>query len=128
MNHSEDKNGQSPQNTSGEEGRQEGQGQENMLQQQTRADAGGTQRKRDRIIVFENSTNIRQPFVLEEIGSVSELEEKLCARYPEICLNFIGLRISNSCNGNVKKKIFQDVIPYDYDTLYIWIYLKKHSM
>ena len=116
-------------NTPREKGREEEQRQQNLLQQQTCADARGIERKRDRVIVIENSSNVSsQAFVLEEIGSVSELQDKLCARYPQICLDFIGLRISNSRNGNVKKTIFQDNIPYEYDTLYIWLYLKKHPI
>jgi hypothetical protein len=107
------------------EGRQEAQRQDN-LQQQTRADSGSPTCKRDRIIYVENSSNIHDPFVLPEIGTVDELIEKMCERFPAICTEHIGMKISTTRMGTIHRVILTDRIPYKADTLFITLYLKKH--
>lgn len=119
-------NGQPAQNAPGNEGRQEAQGQDH-LQQQARAADGSSPRKRDRIIYVENSSNVREPFILEKIATVEELTSAFCNRFPAICIEAIGLKISDSRTGTMHRKTFTDNIPYDADTLYITLYLKKHT-
>jgi hypothetical protein len=120
-------NGQSTQDTSGKEERQEEQGQE-CLQQQACADAGSTERKRSRIVYIENSSNVNKPFVVEKVGTVAELVEKVCEKFPAICLDAIGMKITNSRIGTMHRQIFTDTIPYMYDTLYITLFLQKHPV
>lgn len=122
-----DTNGQSAQDTPGNKGRQEAQGQEH-LQQQTRASDGSPPRKRDRILYVENSSNIREPFVLEKIATVEELTSAFCERFPSLCIDAIGLKISGSRMGTMHRETYTDIIPYHADTLYITLYLKKHSL
>jgi hypothetical protein len=120
-------NGQSTPDSSGKEGRQEEQGQE-YLQQQACAGTGSTERKRSRIIYIENSTNVNKPFVVEEVGTVAELIEKVCERFPAICLDAIGMKISNARIATLHRQLFTDTIPYMYDTLYITLFLRKHPV
>lgn len=121
-----EQNGQSTPNTSREEGRQEAEGQGN-LQQQTCADTGSPPRKRDRIVYIENSANCRKAFIVEEVGTVDELIRGICERYPDICIQSIGMKVSWSRQGTIHRSYFSDVIPYEYDTLYVSLYLRKHS-
>lgn len=122
-----EQNGYTPEDKTREQGRQEEKGQE-YLQQQARANAAGDKRKRDRIVYVENSSNVRSPFVLEEVGTVSELIQNLCILYPEICLDSIGMRVSNAKQGVIGRKYFTEEIPYEYDTVYIYLYLNKHPL
>ena len=119
-------NGQPTPNTSREEGRQEAEGKGN-LQQQTCADTGGSPRKRDRIVYIENSANSRGPFVVEEVGTVDELIRGVCEKYPDICIASIGMDVSPSRYGTIKIKVLKHEIPYEHDTLYIRLYLRKHT-
>lgn len=120
-----EQNGFKSEDKTREQGRQEEEGQ-GHLQQQARANAASHKRKRDRIIYVENSSNVREPFLLEEVGTVSELTEKLCIRYPDICLDTIGMKMSNARQGVIGRIYFSDEIPYEYDTVYIYLYLHKH--
>ena len=117
-------NGQSAPNTSREEGRQE-EGQVD-LQQQACATDGSVARERDRIIYVENSCNIDKPFVLQKIATVEQLLSVFCHRFPNICIESIGLRVSDTRVGTFHRKYFTETIPYEADTLYISLYLKKH--
>jgi hypothetical protein len=119
-------NGQPTKDPSGEEGRQEAQGPGN-LQQQACADAGISSRKRDRIVYIENASNSRAPFIVKEVGTVAELIEGVCDRYPDICIQSIGMKVSSSRLGTIGRKMFTEQIPYEYDTLYISLYLLKHQ-
>jgi hypothetical protein len=121
-----EQNGFATEDKTRDQGRQEEEGQ-GYLQQQARADAANYTRKRDRIVYLENSSNVRAPFVLQGVGTVSELTEKLCERYPEICLDSIGMKMSNAKQGVIGRKYFSDVIPYEYDTVFIYLYLHKHT-
>lgn len=112
-------------NPSRKEGRQEAQGQDN-LQQQACADTGSPTCKRDRIIYVENSSNIHDPFVLQEVGTVDELIEKMCERFPAICTDVIGMKISTTRLGTIHRIYLTDRIPYKADTLFVTLYLKKH--
>jgi hypothetical protein len=120
-----EQNGYATENETRDEGRQEEEGQ-GYLHKQARADSASHQRKRDRIIYIENSSNVRGPFVLQEVGTVSELTEKLCEKYPEICLDSIGMKMSNAKQGVIGRQYFSDQIPYEYDTIFIYLYLHKH--
>lgn len=115
-----DYNGQvhTTQDTPREEGMQKGQRQRD-LHEQARADSAIHQRKRDRIIYVENSSNIRDPFILQEVATVPELLKQLCTRYPKICLDRIGFKVSNSRQGTIGRKVLTNEIAYDYDTLYL---------
>ena len=121
-------NGQSTPDSSGKEGFQgKEQGQE-CLQQQACADAGSSERKRSRIVYIENSTNVNKPFIVEEVGTVTEVIEKVCSIFPAICLDAIGMKITNARMGTSHRKVFTDTIPYMYDTLYISLFLQKHPV
>jgi hypothetical protein len=124
---SSETNGYATQDTAGAEGRQEAEGWQEHLQQQTRANAGGSQRKRDRIVYVENSSNVRDPFVIEEVGSVTELIDKICEKFPSICLEMMGMKVCSARPGVIHRKVFEDALPYEVDTLYISLYLKKHT-
>ncbi len=119
-------NGQSTPNTSRKEGRQEAEGQGN-LQQQTCADTGGPPRKRDRIIYIENSANCDKAFIIQEVGTVDEVIRAICEKYPNICIQSIGMKVSWTRQGTFHRSYFSDHIPYEYDTLYVSLYLLKHS-
>jgi len=118
-------NGYATQDKTREERRQEEQGQEH-LQRKARADATGDKRKRDRIVYVENTSNIRDPFIIEKVDSVEDLIQKICMKFPDICLESIGMKVSNSRMGTMHRKHFTEEIPYEYDTLYITLFLKKH--
>lgn len=120
-------NGLSTQDTTGAKGREEEKGCQDYLQQQAHPKATGSARKRDRIICVENASNVREPFILEEVGSVPELIEKLCEKFPTICINMIGMKISNSRAGTFGRKTYEGEIPFEDDTLYVTLYLKKHT-
>lgn len=119
-------NGFSTEDTSRKERRQEEQGQ-GYLQQQAYPNAGSPTIKRDRIIYIENSSNIHDPFVLQEVGTVDELVEKLCDKFPAISLDSIGMRISTTRLGTIHRIYLTDRIPYKADTLFVSLYLKKHG-
>lgn len=112
-------------NPSRKEGRQEAKGPDD-LQQQTCADTGSPTCKRDRIIYVENSSSIHDPFVLQEIGTVEELLEKLYERFPGISSEAIGMKISTTRLGTIHRIYLTDRIPYKADTLFVSLYLKKH--
>ena len=118
-------NGLSTTNTSRKEGK-ETEGQKEHLQQQAHTDAGSQTKKRDRIIYIENSANIDKPFVIQDVGCVKEVMEKICALHPALSLDCIGLRISNMRCGSRDRKYYSDKIPYDTETLYVSMYLLKH--
>lgn len=122
-----EQNGQPTPNTSREEGREEAEGQRN-LQQQTCADAGGPPRKRDRIVYIENSANCHKAFIVQKVGTVGELIQGICHKYPEICIESIGMKVSWSRQGTIHRSYFSDHIPYQFDTLYVTLYLRKHSL
>ncbi len=118
-------NGYATQDKTREERRQEEQGQEH-LQRKARADATGDKRKRDRIVYIENTSNIRDPFIIEKVDSVEDLIQKICVKFPDICLESIGMKVSNSRMGTMHRQHFTEEIPYEYDTMYITLFLKKH--
>lgn len=120
-------NGQHTQNPSREEGRQEAERQGN-LQQQACANAGSSSRKRDRIVYIENSANCRDPFVVQEVGTVDELIRGICQRFPDICIETIGMKVCSSRQGTIHRTHFTDKIPYEYDSVYITLYLRKHTV
>lgn len=118
-------NGLSSPDSPRKEGRQEAQGQDD-LQQQTCADPGSPTLKRDRIIYVENSYNIHDPFVIKEVGTVEELIQKLCDKFPTICTDSLGMKISTTRLGTIHRIYLTDKIPYKADTLFVSLYLKKH--
>lgn len=115
---------QRTQDTPGEEGIQKQR--QGDLHQQARADSAIYQRKRDRIIYLENSSNVRDPFILEEVATVDELLEKLCKRYPKICLDSIGFKVSTARQGTFGRQFLTNEIAYEYDILYLTLFLLKH--
>jgi hypothetical protein len=114
------------QDASREEGRQEGE--QECVQCEARPCSTGPPRKRDRIIYVQNSSNVRDPFILQEIATVREFLEAFCAKFPDFCSDSIGMKISTSRMGVMHRKMLSEVdtIPYEEDTLYIELYLKKH--
>lgn len=119
-------NGLRAQDTSREEGWQEDKGRQECVQREACAHATGSPRKRDRIIYIENSSNVREPFVLEKIATVEDVLQGICSKFPEICLESIGMKISASRTGTLHRTLLTGEIPYEADTLYIQLYLKKH--
>ena len=119
-------NGQQPDDPSGEERWQEAQRQQDSLQLQAHPTSGGQKGKRSRIIYVENSSNVSSPFVLYDIATVDELTRAFCDRYPQLCIKEIGLRISPSPGGTMHRVYLTDDIPYENDSLYITVYLRKH--
>lgn len=122
MNQSE-QNGQYTSYSSREE-RYQKEGQES-LQCETYQDSGSLARK-DRIVYFENASNHRDPFVIQEVATVPELLEKIYDRFPDICLESIQLRVFANRMGVVSRKELFDVLPTERDTLYIYLTLRKH--
>jgi hypothetical protein len=121
-----DQHGQYTQDSPRNEGRQGAEGEGN-LQQQTCADSGGPPRKRDRIVYIENSTNSSKAFIIQEVGTVDEVIRAICEKYPTICIESIGMKVSSSRQGTIHRSYFMDRLPYDVDTLYVTLYLRKHS-
>jgi len=121
-------NGQPASNASREEGGEEAEGQPQCVQQQACADAASTPRKRQRIVYIENSSNCRSPFLVEEVGTVQELVQQICERFPEICIETLGMKISSSRAGSIGRVFYEGDLPYEQDTLYVSLYLRKHSL
>ncbi len=119
-------NGHDTQDPSGNEGRQETQ-EQGSLQQQACATTGGPPRKRDRIVYIENSANSFKGFIVQDVGTVDELIQGICDKYPDICMQSIGMRVSSSRLGTIHRSYFTERLPYDVDTLYVTLYLLKHS-
>jgi hypothetical protein len=117
-------NGQPAPNTAREEGRQE-EGQVH-LQQQACASNGSSPRARDRIIYVENSSSINKPFILEKVATVQQLLDAFCERFPTICIDSIAIRVSDTRTGTFQRKYFTDSLPYEADTLYLTLSLRKH--
>ena len=108
-----------------EKGWKEGKGQDH-LQCEACTNAGSTERKKDRIIYVENSSNITYPLVLKEISTVEELIQGICDMHPKISLDYIGMRVTTARLGVVPREYITDKLPYEKDTFYVNLYLKKH--
>ncbi len=118
--------GLSTQDTPRNKREQKTQGCEECLQCEARADTRSIGRKKDRIIYVENSSNITEPFVIQEVGTAEELRNKICEKHPGICIDMIGMRISHSRLGVVGRKFYEEDLPSD-QILYVYLYLKKHT-
>jgi len=116
------------QDASREEEWQEGKRRQECVQCEACAHSAVSPRKRDRIIYVQNSSNVRDPFILQEIGTVEEFLAAFCAKFPDFCSDSIGMKISTSRVGVMHRKMLSEVdtIPYEEDTLYVELYLKKH--
>jgi hypothetical protein len=112
-------------NPPGKERRQENKEQDN-LQLQAHTGAGGLERKRCRIIYFENASNVNKPFTLQEVGTVAEVEQAIYDRFPDFSTEHVGIRMYGHQLGIQGRTCFTDRIPYETDTLYLRLYLKKH--
>ena len=123
MNQSE-QNGQYTLHPSREERIFKKEGQES-LQYETYQDSGSLTRK-NRIVYFENASNPRDPFVIKEVATVPELLEKICDRFPDICLKSLLLRVFSSRMGVISRKEFFHNLPTEVDTVYIIFSLRKH--
>jgi hypothetical protein len=127
MNHLTEYNGPS---TTENQTREKVQGQQETGQQylqfETCENSGRVEKKRDRIVYIENSSNRCEPFVIQEVATVVELLEGVCKRFPEICLENLGMKVCDSRSGATYRKILTDILPYEKDVLYIHLYLKKH--
>lgn len=110
----------------GKEGRQEEQRQQDSVQFQAHTDAGSSERKRCRIIYFENASNVNKPFTLQEVGTVAEVEQAIYNRFPDFSTENVGIRMYGHQPGIQGRTCFTDRIPYETDTLYLRLYLKKH--
>jgi hypothetical protein len=119
-------NGRSPENTPRTEGSKEEQGQGHLQLQTCEADGGSPREKRDYIIYIENSHKHIQPFLLQEIGTVEELTQKLCEKFPQFGNGSLGLRICDKQMGCMNRAVYTEMLPIHVDTLYISLYLKRH--
>lgn len=104
---------------------EEKQGKES-LQYQTYTDSGSIKKKKSIIVYIENSSFNEKPFVVEDIMTVSELIEKVCERFPKICLNTIALRVFTCRLGAIPRHELIDSIPGHLDNVYIHLSLRKH--
>lgn len=114
---------QTTENQTREKGQRQTEKQEHLLWETCE----DSRKKRDRIIYVENSSTVSQPFLIQEVGTVDELLQKICNKFPEICLHSLGMKISDSRPGTTQRRILTDSLPSEADTLYIHLYLKKHS-
>ncbi len=96
------------------------------LQCQTCPNAGSIKRTKSTIVCIENSAFNDKPFVVEEISTISELLEKVCERFPKICLDTIKLRVFTCRSGVIPRYELLDTIPETIDTVYIHLSLRKH--
>lgn len=112
--------------TSGEEGREETQGQGDLQLKTHPPDGGTARKKRSYIVRIENSSQHAQSFV-EEVESTDELVEKIYERFPSICKSTIGLRISTTQTGSINRQYLKGLIPQDVDYLFVNLYLQRHS-
>lgn len=94
---------------------------------ETHQDSGSVEGK-DYIVYFENSYHQRSPFVIKEVTTVSELLQKICDRFPEICCESLQLRVFQSRYGTTPRKELFDYLPLDKDTLFITFSLRKHPL
>lgn len=88
----------------------------------------GSSKAKDRIVYFENSYHQKDPFVIKEVSTVSEVLEKICDRFPEICCETLQLRVFPNRMGTTGRKELFTSLPEHIDTLYISISLRKHPM
>jgi len=75
---------------------------------------------------MENTSSVHKPLLLENVGTVEELTDKIVAQLPNVCSSSIGMRISDTRMGTCQRKYFTDTLPYDAEFLYVTLYLKKH--
>lgn len=121
-------NGLSTENTPGTQGWEEAQGQDN-LQQQAYPTSGSTEgcaSKKNRYVYLENSSNVTSPFLIEDVGTVSELLQKIYALFPNANSDAIGLRVSATRMGSMGRTFLTGSLPPDAFFLYVNLYLKKH--
>lgn len=96
------------------------------LQQQTHQDAGGSAIKKDRYVTIENSNLSPRSFLIKEVGTVSELIQKLCDLIPPQKSDAIGLRVSNTRAWSPNRDYYVEELPADVFELYVSLYLKRH--
>lgn len=123
--HSSDTNGLSASYTPGSQGIQEDEDPV-CLQQQTHQDARSDSVKKDRYVTIENSTVHVSSFLVKEVGTVSELIQKICDRIPSQKSEAIGLRVSGTRMGSPHRSYFSEELPPDIFDVYVSLYLKKH--
>ena len=126
MNHLTISNGLSAQDTSREK-RKEEQGQA-CLQCEAYSFTGDSlcKQKRERYAYIENTSERVKPLLLKNISSVSEVLAKLYDEYPHLQRDFIGVLVSDTRQGTLRRKYFTDTLPWDVEFLYLTLYLKKH--
>lgn len=122
------RNGLSAENTSGTQGWQEAQREDN-LQQQAYPTSGSTEDcapKKNRYIYIENSSNVTSPLSIKDVGTVSELLEKIYELFPNANSEAVGLRVSATRMGTMRRTYLTGSLPPDAFFLYVNLYLKKH--
>ena len=118
--------GQSASNSYGEEGWKEQQGQKH-LQCEARTHAAGTlSQKRDRYVYLENSSNLREPFPIQEVATVPELLAKIRDFIPQLGHPDLGMRVSATRMGSMHRVYLTEELPYDAFFLYVSLYLVRH--
>jgi len=118
--------GQSASNPYGEEGGKENQRQEH-LQCQARTHAAGTlSQKRDRYVYLENSSNLREPFPIQEVATVDELLTKIREKIPQLAHPDLGMRVSATRMGTMHRVYLTGDLPLNAFFLYVSLYLVRH--
>lgn len=118
--------GQSAPNSYGEEGWKEEQRQDDLQRQACAYAGGAVLEKRDRYVYLENSSNLREPFPIKEVATVSELFAKIRERIPQLNNRDLGLRVSATRMGSMQRVYLTDNLPYDAFFLYVSLYLVRH--
>jgi hypothetical protein len=78
-----------------------------------------------RIIRVENSFQVKDPIPLNA-NTTQEIATYLYSIFP-INSHSIGMRFSTSRDGTSNRKFIEGVIDPSYDTIYVKLYLKKHT-
>ena len=123
--------GQSTQNKTRE---QERQSPEEIWRQVCNREGSEEQRKKPRVgegkrqycITIENASNVRKTF-LAEVKTTEELEQYIQDKETSLCHPSIGFLFSASRFGSTHHSYFSHDIPDDIDTIYVRLYLKKHT-
>ncbi len=126
MNYQTEQNGRA-QDTPGDQGWEEKQGQEH-LQLQTRTTDGGSQGKaRDFIVHIENASEFKAAFIIRKVKTTKELIQGICDWHPKLCHDSILMRVSDSRTGSMHRVFYEQDLPQHTDTVYVQLVLRKHT-
>jgi hypothetical protein len=118
--------GQSASDSHGEEGWKEKQRQEHLQCEARSHAARALPQKRDRYIYLENSSNLRDPFPIQEVATVPELLAKIRDFIPQLAHPDLGMRVSATRMGSMHRVYLTGDLPSDAFFLYVSLYLVRH--